>query len=1471
MIIFAGEKCNLIPKKQLKSNLKKRSMRKKDLMKPVFSLLFLLLAGTWTTRVWAEGLEEGKFYHVWNKSKNLVLSNGNNGENNAPIVLEAEDDTRLGQEWILLERDARKGVYVFVNPHYNKAIDMALTSKSELLQWTVNVTNSNQLIQVEAVDGENGTYRLVSSGNPDLVVSPFQSNGTWKLRMQENNTSEDTYFTFEALDKEVPAIPIPGEAYVVTNVKTGQVISNGGSYATNSRVKTEAYEPGNFAQVWMLQSGKNAYIMMNPAYGGLAIDCALESAKYPLLWNMAVNNANQNIYFTTVEGHSDYYQLYVQSGSKKYYLKAVESSYMELTEDAADEATYFTLAFSEESPLNHWEDQTFFEENKEPGHATYMPYPTVESMRGDAFYQTPWVAPASSRVLSLNGVWKFNFVGSPEERPGEETFYGDQADVSDWDTISVPSCWEMKGYDKPMYINVQYAFPDNPPFVSTNINGVGRNPVGSYRRTFDLPEDWADKRVFVHFDGIYSAAYVWVNGRYVGYTQGANNAAEFDLTAHVHPGENNISVQVFRWSDGSYLEGQDMFHMSGIHRDVYLFATPKTYVRDHYITSELEAGAQYKAGKMNVELTLNNRDLIAGTKEYQVALIDPSGDVVATQNRTVTFDAETAEQVIDLEFAGLSGLQLWTAETPNLYTVEVVQKDADGAEESVFSTKYGFRHIEIKNTLVYINGQQIYFKGVNNQDTHPMYGRSIDVPTMLKDIIMMKQANMNTVRTSHYPRQAKMNAMFDYYGLYVMDEADVECHKNWDDHFNGDGTITEDPTWEGQYVDRTTRMVYRDRNHPSVIFWSMGNESNNGANFTKAFAEMKKLDNRIIHYEGATRYSGRGAGNTEIYSVMYPSLDNVRYNAQVNSSGKPYFMCEYAHAMGNAVGNLQEYWDLIEGSPYGIGGCIWDWVDQSIYDPQAIKNGELTKNGFNYYMSGYDYPGPHQGNFVNNGLVTADRAWTAKLTEVKRVYQYVKFKGFDPAAQKLTLENKYDFTDLNRFVLSYEILKNGVVVEQKEVEIPSVAPDATIQLATPFDTRMEEGAEYTITYKVNLKEATSWADAGYMMASQQYVLQERPETLPAVVAAPATDLIARTAGSQLIVGNERVHMVFDKSSGLVKTWQFGDVDVVAANGGPQYSNFLYIENDRNNDLQTGVTGVTLTSTMAEDAQSCTVQVDAEGSKCAYTIVYTIYASGVVDMKTTYRPVAEGLRRIGMYMAFDSSWEGIEYYAKGPWENYIDRQTGSYLGRYTTTVTDMFENYPRPQSMGNRMALRELLLANGNQDTLQIQTEGQVAFSILHYDDAQFSKGEYTPWHPWNLTKKAESYAHFDYMQRGLGNASCGPQAIEKYWCPSSGTYTNTLRFSLKGEAPSTGICEEIVADVNQVKIAYDRNADAVVCAGMPERATVQVTNLGGVVLDKAVCATEGGQLSLSLKGQPMGTYLVTVTDGKQVRVHKLQK
>ncbi len=1407
--------------------------------------------------------ETGLTCRIASRTSGQVMTNGNSAANDARITLADKDAESLGQEWTFLFQDESAGICVLINSNYNKAIDMAPT-KGYLLQWNVT-QNANQIFCVQPVEGAEGYYQLLNAANKNQAVTAQSGGG---LAMGTDLTAQSTHFSFELIRNEGLTFPIAQQCYVLKHRATGNYLDNGESYANNALLTLQPQNAELFPQVWQLFTAGNqgAFMLKNP-YFGKSIDFAMGGKQKPLQWTPNASNVNQQIFFAPVEGEQGVYQLYGVSSGQNHYLTAGESGELALTTDATDAGTFFELRSVEAPKMarNAWEDETFFEENKERGHATYMPYASTVAMQADECYRFPWLTPERAEYQTLNGMWKFHFVEEPSLRPGEAEFYGNEADVSEWDDIEVPSCWEMKGYDKPLYVNVEYAFEDNPPFIRIQEayrGQFGENPVGSYRRTFTLPEDWADKLTFLHFDGIYSAAFIWINGQYVGYTQGSNNDAEFDVTPYVHAGENNISVQVFRWCDGSYLEGQDMFHMSGIFRDVYLFATPKTFVRDHYMTADLNATANYTAGDWHIALEVDNRGGEAATKQLEVEMLTPEGETLFTLQQEVAFAAGDTLKTVQLDKTGLTGLQLWSAEIPTLYTVIVRQKDAGGNEEHVFSTKYGFRHIERSGTLVYVNGERVYFKGVNTQDTHPLYGRSIDVPTMLTDIKIMKQANVNTVRTSHYPRQAKMYAMFDYYGLYVMDEADVECHKNWQDG----GAITNAESWKGQYVDRTERMVLRDRNFPSVIFWSLGNESYNGSNFAASYAAARALDDRLIHYEGSTRDSGKG-DNTDIYSVMYPYLSNVEWNAHTNSSGKPYFMCEYAHAMGNSVGNLQEYWDLIEGSPNGIGGCIWDWVDQGIYDIQAIKDGELTKNGFPYFRSGYDYPGPHQGNFMNNGIVTADRNWTAKLIEVKKVYQYAKFGAWNKTGKYVTLKNAYNFLNLDIFYLQYEVLCNGFVVETGRVDLPSIAPGAGTQVKIPYTTRTtESGVEFLLNLTLHLKDATTWAEADYPMAYEQYVLRERSEKLPAVAAVAEQKVTVASRTSRVTVKADGVEMAFDKETGELLTWKQKDNEVLTAD--PVYSNFLWTENDKHGDRNNGVTGSTLTYVLSDDKQRCDVTVDVASSKCPYTLVYTIYANGTVDLKSTFRPAQDGLRRIGLRTQFPAAYEQVEYYARGPWENYNDRKTGSLLGRYTTTITDMLEVYTHPQSCGNREDLRQLCLLNDvTGDTLVISTEGKVAFSLLHYDDHTFATNKL---HPWEMTKTSQTYARFDYMQWGVGNGACGPATIDKYKCPSSGEYTYKLRFEVKEPVP-VGI-GETTATPAALRVAYDSDSQSVTCYGVTgEEARITLYNLGGVQLARATKAAGAPSVSLPMHGAPGGAYLLRIETPSGVRTHKFMK
>lgn len=1010
---------------------------------------------------------------------------------------------------------------------------------------------------------------------------------------------------------------------------------------------------------------------------------------------------------------------------------------------------------SAQQPGDYWEDQTKFEENKEKGHATYTPYSSVKSMRDDTrHYNFPWEAPQSDMVQSLNGSWKFFFVTEPASRPTD--FYLEGTDVSGWDDIEVPSNWEMKGYDKPIYCNVEYPHSNTPPTIQrrSGYSGYGVNPVGSYVKDFTVPANWVDKEVFLNFGGIYSAAYVWVNGHYVGYTQGANNDHEFDITPYLNSGSNRLCVQVFRWSDGSYLECQDMFRMSGIYRDVTLFAVPKTYIRDHYITSELEPLANYTSGSMNVNLTLANRSEATSTVSVQATLRDPEGKVVTTlPAQTVSSLAAGKETTVSLK-ADLTGLSLWSAEIPDLYTLEVVLRDATGKELEAFSTKYGFRHVEIKDRHVYVNGRQVFFKGTNRHDTHPLYGRAVPTKSMLTDVTMMKQNNINTIRTSHYPNAAKMYAMFDYYGLYVMDEADVECHANT--------SLSSNTSWGPAFVDRGTRMVLRDRNHPSVVFWSMGNESACGINFKTEYDAMKALDDRIIHYEGQGNWA-----YTDMTSNMYPTLSNL-YGLDSSSDERPHFVCEYAHAMGNAIGNLKEYWELIENSDRIIGGCIWDWVDQAIYNPDEIKSGNIKG-----YYTGSDFPGPHQGNFCSNGILAPDRKPSSKLQEVKRIYQYVKFGKFDARAKSIEVTNAYDFLNLDRFNTLWEVSCDGKVVESGVISDFALEPDMTKVLTVPFTTEVTEGPEYLLTVRMAPKEAMPGIEAGHALAEEQFEIAPRA-ALPVLDRTAMGSVSVTEDGDNTVITGNGFRYEFGKD-GILYSMRVNDHEFIHNGNGLKYDHFRWIENDKYTNSACNVSLGNKSVSLADDARSVTfVASHSCAGFCNYTVTYTVYGDGRMDVGASFSPTSSNGRRLGMSMSLAEGFENIEYYARGPKANHIDRKTGALLGRYTTTVDGMHELYVKPQTMGNREDLRELTITDDAGSGLKIETEGTVAFTALHYTDRDLMDAA----HDFNLTRRPETILHLDWRQRGVGNASCGNvQPLDEYNMPSSGTYSYKLRIT----------------------------------------------------------------------------------------------
>lgn len=997
-----------------------------------------------------------------------------------------------------------------------------------------------------------------------------------------------------------------------------------------------------------------------------------------------------------------------------------------------------------------WEDETMFAENKEPGVATYMPYATEAAMTADtAFYARPWLTPqCNERYQLLNGTWKFKFVPEPSQRPRD--FFEESYDVRAWDDIPVPSNWEMQGYDRPIYCNVEYPHGNTPPRITARpgFNDEGRNyginPVGSYVREFDVPADWTSRRTFLHFDGIYSAARVWVNGKYVGYTQGSNNVAEFDISRHLRAGKNRLAVQVFRWSDGSYLECQDMFRMSGIFRDVYIYNVPRAAVRDHTITSCLFE--DFQNAELNVLLAFDNPYGESTNKQVTVSLYNPKGDKVGDKTlQCAILPGGLTEANFSLNIAKIKP---WTAETPNLYTIRIVQRDAEGNEEMAFSTKYGFRDVRLSGAQVYVNGRKVFFKGVNRHDSSPVNGRAVTTEEMLQDVLLMKQNNVNTIRTSHYPNHSKMYAMFDHYGLYVMDEADLEDHANQ--------SISDMPSWIPAFVDRIDRMIRRDKNHPSVIFWSLGNEAGGGKNFADCYEHAKKLDpTRPVHYEG-TRDGRDYGGNrfSDLYSKMYPGMKWMQHNT--SDLDKPMFICEYAHAMGNAIGNLTEYWDYIESSNATIGGCIWDWVDQAIYEPRELKH------GIKKLRTGYDFPGPHQGNFCSNGILPATREASPKLAEVKAAFQYVKFRLIHIDGKKGTaavrLYNQYAFRSLKGLDLKYDIVRDGRIVSSKSMPLDDVKAGDSITLVLKLPKAKLGTARHKRKFETLLQlhllehAATPFAKAGHEVAHQQFDLMpdfKRSLTMKA----------GQYEGS--------VSYEVDNNTGGIGRLIVDGHDILSA---PSFffDNHRWIENDRFTQTTNGL----LPEPRIEKGEGST-RVSITGSLCDQDIVYT-RGEGYVDADITLTPHTDQLRRGGIVLYLNPQYSHVDYYALGPWENYNDRRDGSLMGRYSTTVQDMLTPYMKPQSCGGREMLREVSFTNAAGQGIKVETEGNVSFSALPYTDEELMNAQ----HQWELPASDRIVVHFDAVTRGVGNASCGADVdtLPQYRVPNRPLHFR-LRFS----------------------------------------------------------------------------------------------
>ena len=1098
-----------------------------------------------------------------------------------------------------------------------------------------------------------------------------------------------------------------GDYNVLFNPFGTVALDNGNNGSREAEVITWDTNGSNPNQQWKIQTQADGSVTLTCAAGGLKLGYNDNCQPGGRVWQMKANDSDKNVKWQLVKTD----------------LKVVPESVTNTSK-------------------HEWENQAIFGINKEPGRATMLLYANEKEMKADDAYKKPWLWPNSSLRLMLSGQWQFHWVPNYEDRPVD--FYKTTFDASAWKTIQVPSCVEMLGYGTPIYTNVTYPFKNQPPFIRGQEGYTvvkEPNAVSSYRRTFEVPASWNGREIYLHFNGIYSAAYVWVNGQKVGYTQGPNNDSEFDVTKYLKIGQQNlVCVEVYRWSDGSYIEDQDMFRLSGIHRDVYLEARQKVQAQDVYLTARFGRRG-FRQANLNIDLTLQNLDKKAQDALVECKLYDPEGRLIQICKMTAANLQKGEKRTIHPYFE-VQQPQLWSAETPNLYTVDI------SVNGDISTQKYGFRRIENRNGQVFINGKRVMFKGADRHDTHPVYGKAIPVESMIEDILLMKRFNLNTVRTSHYPNDPRMYALYDYYGIYTMDEADVECHANH--------SLSKNPAWEGQYVDRQQRMVLRDRNHASVIFWSMGNECGGGQNFVASKKAIQELDGRLIHYEGMNEVA-------DMDSRMYPSVDNmIRLDMDERLKDRPFFLCEYAHAMGNAIGNLKEYWDYIEfKSKRMIGGCIWDWVDQSL-----CKHGEPQSHM--YYGGGFgDYP--NDNDFCCNGIITADRHVTPKLQQVKKVYQYVDFRKTDEG--KIRVRNRYCFHDLSAYMLRQELLRDGRVIMSSVSTMPAIQPGDSADVDMNV-TVLEEPGTYHLNLSLELKEATNWAPAGHCVATEQILMKNNSN--PWTIEASAKNVKATETTERINVSGKDWSFAINKQTGAVIDLTYGGKQMVAEGENFLFNGYRSINNDRVGNLHVQRTNTVVKLQYNDETPVIKVTQTVQGGREGRSTVpveteYSFNDNGEICVVSKFsNDTNQDFRRLGLQTFLDKSLENIEYLGRGPMENYPDRKDCAFVGAYTTTVSGMQEEYIKPQSMGERCDVKWLKLTDKQGKGICITNiAGVLMFSAQHYTDEDLWQTKYL--HELNKIRRPEVVLHLDTAMRGLGNASCGPGPLPKYEMPK-GTF-----------------------------------------------------------------------------------------------------
>ncbi|NOX89190.1 MAG: DUF4981 domain-containing protein, partial [Calditrichaeota bacterium] len=986
-----------------------------------------------------------------------------------------------------------------------------------------------------------------------------------------------------------------------------------------------------------------------------------------------------------------------------------------------------------QNPIPDWENPKMFDQNKEKPHAAPIPFANLQSALNKKEKESPY-------YLSLNGIWKFKWVEKPADAP--EEFYKDDYDVSDWDDFRVPANWEFNGYGIPIYVNVRYEWTDkpNPPKVPHDYN-----PVGSYRRTFTVPEGWQNREIFIRFGAVKSAFYIWINGRYVGYSQGSKTPAEWDITRYLRKGKNTVALKVYRWSDGSYLECQDFWRVSGIERDVFLYSAPRVRIRDFFVHTDLDEN--YRDAELAVDVDLRHHLARTPDQNFSIELLlsDDHHRTVAKSSRKFKFTKKDLKLTLKTR---IDNPAKWTAETPNLYNLALILKDENNQTLEVLADKIGFRKVEIRNGQLLVNGEPIYLKGVNRHEHDEHTGHVISEESMIKDIELMKEFNINAVRTSHYPNDPRWYELCDRYGIYLIDEANIESHGMG----YGEKSLAKNPDWTEAHLDRIQRMVERDKNHPSIIIWSMGNEAGDGINFEEASKWIHSRDpSRPVQYERAQERP-----YVDIVSPMYAWAYLESYGYRLRD--RPLILCEYSHAMGNSNGNLSDYWEIIEKYPNLQGGFIWDWVDQGI--------ARTDEKGRKWWAFGGDFGPegtPSDFNFCINGLVSPDRTPHPALWEVKKVYQNVGFEAVPFSPNRIKIKNKFAFTNLNKFNIEYTVEANGKEVFRRRLPGLNVAPgeEETVELQLPM-AAPQSGVEYTLNFAVKTAAPEGLISADHAIATEQFILPWSQEAEPLKID-DLPEIKVRESKKSIRVKGESFELVFDKTTGTIRSFKSFGVELLKRGPLP---NFWRAPTD--NDFGNGMpercapwkdagrnrkVAEIATQKINQRHFQIRVKFSFPSVKSFMLARYDVYGNGVVSVDNTFKAGKENLPeipRLGMRLRLPRQFDRARWFGRGPHENYWDRKTGAYLGDYSVPVKDLFFPYVSPQETGYRTDTRWLALTNKEGRGILFIGNPTFGFSALRYSMEELERKFRGEKHLNQINEGDFVEVMIDYKQMGVG-------------------------------------------------------------------------------------------------------------------------